>query len=81
MPMGDSGGRSAGNRTGEGAKRRNTQRERAGIDPPWDEVTPRYQLTPLGETLRDVLLVAACAGLIFLMTLVLGEWFGAWNAL
>lgn len=81
MPMGDSGGRSAGNRMGEGARRRNTPRERAQIDPPWDNVVPRYQLTPLGEKVRDVLLLASCAGLVFLMALVLGEWFGAWNVL
>jgi len=33
-PMGDSAGRSAGHRMGAGAKRRNTPRERADIDPP-----------------------------------------------
>jgi hypothetical protein len=38
--MGDSGGRSRGNRTGEGARRRNTQRERALVDPPWDRPLP-----------------------------------------
>ena len=37
MAIGDSGGRSAGNRTGDGARRRSTPRERAQIDPPWDE--------------------------------------------
>lgn len=41
-PMGDSGGRSAGNRTGQGATRRSTPRERAGIDPPQDELEPAF---------------------------------------
>lgn len=35
-PMGDSAGRSAGNRMGAGARRRNTPRERALVDPPFE---------------------------------------------
>ena len=35
--MGESAGRSAGNPTGQGARRRNTDRERAQIDAPFDE--------------------------------------------
>lgn len=48
MMLGDSAGRSARHRTGEGARRRNTPRERAQIDPPWDQVVPRFP-----ETKRD----------------------------
>lgn len=35
VPMGDSGGRSRQHRTGEGAVRRNTERERTDVDPAW----------------------------------------------
>lgn len=35
--MGDSAGRSADNPIGQGARRRNTERERAQIDAPFDE--------------------------------------------
>ena len=33
--MGDSAGRSKAHRTGEGAQRRYTERERLNVDPPW----------------------------------------------
>lgn len=69
-PMGDSAGRSSGNRTGAGARRRNTQRERALIDPPWAEqaINPPYSrafrllclvafLAPLGALLTAALLL------------------------
>lgn len=35
--LGESAGRSAGNPTGRGARRKNTPRERSQIDPPFDE--------------------------------------------
>lgn len=81
MPLGESGGRSAGNRTGEGARRRNTPRERAQIDPPWDQKVPRFQLTERGERLADFIVWTSWFGFLFIMTLVLGEWWGFWNVL
>ena len=78
--LGDSGGRSAGNRVGEGARRRNTPRERAQIDPSWDHVVPRrdpaytrYFLTATAWT--------SLVGFMVLLLFVLGEWFSAWNIL
>lgn len=78
MPMGDSGGRSAGNRTGEGARRRNTPRERAQIDPPWDEAVPRYkqgqgtEVGPIFTIAARVSWIASCV----LLAVVLCMWFG-----
>lgn len=74
MPMGDSGGRSAGNRTGENARRRNTPRERAQIDPPWDEVVPRYRLTPRGERLMNWFAWLSFAGMCVLGAIIIVAW-------
>lgn len=81
--MGKSAGRSSGNRTGEGARRRNTARERDYIDPPADLVyrldeTPRYRLTPRGEKVLTLATWLTYVGLIALGIFLLGVWFGAW---
>lgn len=62
MPMGDSGGRSAGNRQGDGAKRRNTPRERADIDPPWDIQPP--------PTIGERLMLSAVWGALLLILVI-----------
>lgn len=79
MALGDSAGRSAGNRTGEGARRRNTQRERAHIDPPWDDTVVRYQLTERGEKLLTVLSWVAITLSLVTFLAILGLWFGVWT--
>lgn len=76
MPMGDSGGRSAGNRIGEGARRRNTPRERAQIDPPWDEVVPRYRLTPRGEKVFAIAAWVSWIAWCLLFAVVICAWWG-----
>lgn len=82
-PLGKSGGRSAGNRTGEGAVRRATPRERDGIDAPGREAPRRTQedsapwiWTPRGE--RFLSFVAFASLLIFcgLTSIAIAEWLG-----
>lgn len=63
-PMGDSGGRSAGNRTGTGAKRRSTPRERAGIDPPQDELERAFPIA-----LRNWWVYASASAAVILLLL------------
>lgn len=76
MPIGTSGGRSAGHPTGEGARRRNTPRERQLIDPPFDrESDTSFRF--LGRySWEDV--IAASSWVIFCVVigLVLGKWWG-----
>jgi hypothetical protein len=56
--LGHSGGRSAGHPEGQGAIRRNTPRERALIDPPWDKVVPRFpKLVAWSATRVGILIV------------------------
>jgi len=77
MPMGDSAGRSAGNRTGVNALRRNTPRERAGIDPPWDRVVPRHRDEK--DWVDYMMIAVGVLSVIFmsvLMTLCVSAWFG-----
>jgi hypothetical protein len=64
--MGDSGGRSAGNRTGDGAKRRATPRERAGIDPPQDELERAFPVA-----LRAWRVYALTLGVVVLLLLAI----------
>lgn len=85
-PMGSSAGRSAQNRTGRGARRRATPRERAAIDPPLDQIYlldesegPRtYRLTPRGERVVAFANWVMILAFISLFCFVLGVWFGAW---
>lgn len=74
--LGTSGGRSANNRTGEGATRRNTPRERTGEEPPWDQMVPRYRLTPRGELLANILSYLLLIGLGAFGGLIFAAWFG-----
>lgn len=67
-PLGASGGRSRANRTGQGARRRATPRERELVDPPWDDpwVVPSRSLKALSWltlALVTLLLVVAAVGL------------------
>jgi len=86
--LGRSAGRSAGNRTGEGARRRNTPRERAAVEPPLDQIHlldesegPRtYRLTPRGERVLVLADVAILLGGLALLVFILGTWFGLWLA-
>lgn len=88
MPLGSSAGRSARNRNADGARRRATQRERAAIDPPMDQmitvVDPEpertYQLTPRGERVVSFVTWASMVGMLALMVFILGTWFGLWLA-
>lgn len=78
--MGRSAGRSAGNRTGDGAKRRNTQRERDYIDPPF-EIQPEqpespWRLTKRGEEFFAMAALAAWVFLSVLMAVVICSWVG-----
>lgn len=76
--MGDSGGRSRQHRTGQGAKRRNTPRERSLIDPPWDpdpEPT-RYQLTRRGQRAFSASAYLSILAVVALVSWLLGLWFG-----
>lgn len=84
--MGNSGGRSAGNRTGDGARRRNTPRERSYIDPPMDQATEiiyreapadGYRLTPRGERAMTAVAVLSSIGMMVLMAFVLYQWWMA----
>lgn len=81
--MGQSAGRSSGNREGRGARRRNTPRERALIDPPWDKdhVVPRYLVEDQAPTEPKWfvwLSYASMVGFVVLLVFVLGLWFRAW---
>lgn len=71
--MGDSSGRSAQNRTGKGAIRRNTERERQDIDPPTLKPMPTGWIVPenrLSARLRGAAWVAL---VVALAVLVLGS--------
>ena len=78
MPLGSSAGRSSGNRLGEGAVRRATPRERAGIDNPRDPepTTPRWVLTPRGERAADVAIFLGALVLCGFASVVIAHWFG-----
>ena len=83
MGLGESAGRSARNRTAVNAKRRNTQRERAGIDPPFapePKPQPRYRLTPRGVMVRDALLALVAYGSFIafccLGAIIIAAWWG-----
>lgn len=67
-PMGDSGGRSAGNRTGEGAKRRATQRERAYIEPPQDKLERAFPVAVRSWRVYALTLVAS--GVLLLLAVL-----------
>lgn len=74
MGMGQSAGRSEGNRVGEGAIRRNTQRERAAVDPPWDHepvsVVDEWKLTPRGERWAQVCAITSMVSLACMIAVV-----------
>jgi hypothetical protein len=82
MALGSSAGRSAGNRTAEEAPRRATQRERAYIDPPLDQLVPveeraaRWQLTPRGEKLADALAWGLWLGFCVFFAVIVCAWWG-----
>lgn len=67
--MGQSGGRSAGHRTGQGAVRRNTHREREYVEPPWEEQPPLPIYTSRGEKL--LALAAYCTLVMIFVILAL----------
>ena len=65
-PLGETGGRSRGNRVGQGASRRNTPRERSYVDPVRDGI--ETEDLHVGEPLENGLL--ALAGWTALVALV-----------
>ena len=62
--LGDSAGRSRGNRLGEGAERRATQRERAGIDPPAFHPEPTEDASPAWKIANWIVLVVLLLALL-----------------
>lgn len=70
--MGHSGGRSKNHPAGQEARRKFTQRERQKIDPPWDELVPRYRLTTRGEKLRKAVDVTLIWGTLFALGMATG---------
>lgn len=74
--MGQSGGRSRRHPEGEGARRRATPRERQGIDPPWDNVVPRYRLTVRGQRLEAAFNYFLCFALGAAGGILVAQWFG-----
>ena len=73
--MGDSAGRSQSHPKGDGARRRNTYRERELIDPPFDERDRQIQgLEKEVRTLRLFLVLMA-------ILLVVGSLLWAWTRL
>lgn len=81
-PLGKSGGRSAGNRLGEGAARRSTPRERDGIDAPGqgpEDTRPSQEpwiWTPRGERFLNVLAFGSFLMLCFLTSIAIAVWLG-----
>lgn len=83
MALGSSAGRSSGNRKGDGARRRNTQRERAYIDPPMDlaelaepPVQSRMKLTPRGHRALDWLAWSVWLVACVMMAIIVCAWWG-----
>lgn len=87
MGLGQSGGRSKGNRLGEGAVRRATPRERDGIDPPghveWEHVRAeqereehRWVLTSRGEKVMAVVAAGSWVFFCVLLAVVVCAWWG-----
>lgn len=81
--LGESGGRSAKNRTGQGADRRNTQRERADIDPVREApeiglVRKEPPILPDGwvDTLMGWVAVISLIAFGVLGGIILAAWFG-----
>jgi hypothetical protein len=84
MAMGNSGGRSKGNRQGKGAERRNTPRERAAIDPVFPEGPPevrfnRQDEAPWVDTLMGWLAAVSVVFFGVLGAIILAAWFGAFR--
>lgn len=81
-PLGKSGGRSAGNRLGEGAAHRATPRERDGIDAPGQapgDTRQSYEpwiWTPRGERLMEVLAFGSFLILCGLTSIAIAKLFG-----
>lgn len=84
MALGSSAGRSSGNRMGEGARRKGTDRERAAIDPPQDQMVnpnliqanhlPQLRVTPRGQLVLNVVALT----LWIMLSVVLGVLVSAW---
>jgi hypothetical protein len=76
--LGSSAGRSSGNRTGDGARRRNTPRERAQIDPPLDLVEVFSQDAARRRRRTELwlngLAVLSVLGFIALLTFIVLTW-------
>lgn len=68
-PMGSSAGRSRAHRTGEGARRRYTEREREAVDAP-GEALPLPWMTPRGERMMAGASWATLAAIAVLLALV-----------
>lgn len=84
MGLGESAGRSARNRTGQGAERRNTPRERALIDPVFPEGPPEVRfnrqppsrLTPRGESLLNFFAWSFWIVFCVMFAIVICAWWG-----
>jgi hypothetical protein len=82
MVMGSSAGRSQGNRTGEGAERRNTQREREDVDPVFPEgnFKAKFSVEKDFHPFVDTFVTAFCWASIIVMGVLggitLASWFG-----
>lgn len=81
MSLGKSGGRSQGNRQGEGAQRRYLHMERDQRVPsylrdPLDESKPAtgYRLTPRGEHLLELFAIASFGGFVALLCFIIAVW-------
>lgn len=77
--LGSSGGRSRGNRLGDGAVRRATPRERAYIDPPghteWEHVRTEA-LTGRGEKVFAAIAFGSWVFFCVLIAVVVCSWWG-----
>ena len=73
--IGDSGGRSRGNRQGEGASRKNTPRERSYIDPVRDEWEP-VRLTRRAEKMANAFAMLCMVLFGCFTAILLANWFG-----
>lgn len=74
MTLGDSGGRSARNPVGRNARRRNTPRERAHVDPPLDLLETLIP-APVARAAFHVAAYLAVLVIIVFALIIFGAWF------
>ena len=74
MTLGDSGGRSARNPQGSGARRRSTPREREQVDPPLDLLEALIP-APVARVAFHVAAYLGVFSIIVLGLIIFGAWF------